>query len=37
VIGGTKPRTIEDSVAATRSLFETDGVYGINDARLRAA
>ena len=37
VIGGTKPRTIEDSVAATRSLFETDGVYGITDARLRAA
>jgi uncharacterized protein YbjT (DUF2867 family) len=37
VIGGTKPRTIEDSVAATRSLFETDGAYGITDARLRAA
>ena len=37
VIGGTKPRTIEDSVAATRSLFETDGFYGITDARLRAA
>jgi NAD(P)H dehydrogenase (quinone) len=37
VIGGTKPRAIEDSVAATRSLFETDGAYGITDARLRAA
>ena len=37
VIGGTKPRTIEDSVAATRSLFETDGAYGITDARLAAA
>lgn len=37
VIGGTKPRTIEDSVAATRSLFDTDGAYGITDARLAAA
>jgi NAD(P)H dehydrogenase (quinone) len=37
VIGGTQPRTIEDSVAAARSLFDTDGAYGITDARLRAA
>ena len=37
VIGGTKPQTIEDSVAATRSLFETDGVYGITDERLASA
>jgi NAD(P)H dehydrogenase (quinone) len=37
VIGGTKPRTIEDSVAATRSLFETDGIYGITDERLSRA
>jgi NAD(P)H dehydrogenase (quinone) len=37
VIGGTKPRTIEDSVAATRSLLETDGVYWITDERLSRA
>jgi NAD(P)H dehydrogenase (quinone) len=34
VIGGTKPMTIEDSVAATRPQFDTDGRFGIADARL---
>jgi hypothetical protein len=37
VIGGTKPMTVEDSVAANRSRFDTDGAYGITDARLPAA
>jgi uncharacterized protein YbjT (DUF2867 family) len=37
VIGGTKPMTVEDSVAAKRSRFDTDGAYGITDARLPAA
>lgn len=37
VIGGAKPRTIEDSVAANRSLFETSGVFGVTDAHLPAA
>src|SRR5271168_2773580 len=37
VIGGTKPITVEDYVAATRSQFDTDGHFAITDARLRAA
>jgi hypothetical protein len=37
VIGGAKPRTIEDSVGANRSLFETRGVFGITEAHLPAA
>jgi NAD(P)H dehydrogenase (quinone) len=37
VIGGTKPMTVEDSVAAARPQFDTDGRFGISDARLPAA
>ncbi len=37
LIGGTKPIAVEDYVAATRSEFDTDGPYGITDARLPAA
>ena len=37
VIGGTKPTTVEDYVAATRAKFDTDGHLGITDARLHAA
>jgi len=37
VIGGSKPTTVEDSVATTRPQFDTDGRFGITDARLRAA
>jgi NAD(P)H dehydrogenase (quinone) len=37
VIGGTTPRTVEDHVAATRATFDTDGRFGITDARLPAA
>jgi NAD(P)H dehydrogenase (quinone) len=37
VIGGTKPMSVEDYVAATRAKFDTDGSLGITDARLRAA
>ena len=36
VIGGTKPTTVEEYVAATRSHFDTDGLFAITDARLRA-
>jgi NAD(P)H dehydrogenase (quinone) len=37
VIGGAKPMTVEDYVAATRAEFDTDGRLGITDARLHAA
>jgi hypothetical protein len=37
VIGGAKPITVEDYVAAARSQFDTDGHFAITDARLRAA
>lgn len=37
VIGGAKPMTVEDYVAATRANFDTDGRLGITDARIRAA
>src|SRR5271166_3780197 len=37
VIGGSKPMTVEEHVAATRATFDTDGPYGITDARLSAA
>jgi NAD(P)H dehydrogenase (quinone) len=36
VIGGTKPMTVEDSLAADRPQFDTDGRFGITDARLAA-
>jgi NAD(P)H dehydrogenase (quinone) len=36
-IGGSKPMTVEDSVNATRPQFDTDGRFGITDARLPAA
>jgi NAD(P)H dehydrogenase (quinone) len=32
VIGGAKPMTVEDYVAATRAKFDTDGGLGITDA-----
>jgi NAD(P)H dehydrogenase (quinone) len=37
VIGGSRPMTVEDSVAANRPQFDTDGRFGITDARLAAA
>jgi NAD(P)H dehydrogenase (quinone) len=37
VIGGSKPTTVEQHVAATRATFDTDGPFGITDARLAAA
>ena len=37
VIGGSKPTTVEQHVAATRATFDTDGPFGITDARLNAA
>jgi NAD(P)H dehydrogenase (quinone) len=37
VIGGSKPITVEEHVAATRSTFDTDGRFGITDTRLPAA
>jgi hypothetical protein len=37
VIGGSKPMTVEEHVAATRATFDTDGPFGITDARLPAA
>ena len=37
VIGGSKPMTVEEHVAATRATFDTDGPFGITDARLLAA
>ncbi|MGB6208919.1 NmrA family NAD(P)-binding protein [Mycobacterium sp.] len=37
VIGGSKPMTVEEHVAATRATFDTDGPFGITDARLAAA
>jgi NAD(P)H dehydrogenase (quinone) len=37
VIGGSKPLTVEEHVAATRATFDTDGPFGITDARLAAA
>ena len=37
VIGGATPMTVEDYVAATRAKFDTDGRFGITDARLQAA
>jgi NAD(P)H dehydrogenase (quinone) len=36
LIGGTKPITVDDYVAATRPQFDTDGPLGITDARLPA-
>jgi uncharacterized protein YbjT (DUF2867 family) len=37
VIGGSKPMTVEEHVAATRATFDTDGPFGITAARLSAA
>ena len=37
VIVGTKPMTVEEHVAATRTKFDTDGALAITDERLRAA
>ena len=37
VIGGTKPMTVEEHVDTTRAKFDTDGPFGITDARLPAA
>jgi NAD(P)H dehydrogenase (quinone) len=37
VIGGSKPITVEEHVAATRATFDADGPFGITDARLPAA
>jgi NAD(P)H dehydrogenase (quinone) len=37
VIGGSKPITVEEHVAATRATFDTSGPFGITDARLAAA
>jgi NAD(P)H dehydrogenase (quinone) len=37
VIGGSTPMTVEEHVAATRATFDTDGPFGITDARLLAA
>ena len=37
VIGGNKPMTVEEHVAATHADFDTDGRFGITDERLRAA
>jgi NAD(P)H dehydrogenase (quinone) len=37
VIGGSKPLTVEDSVAAARPQFDTDGRLAITDARLPVA
>lgn len=37
VIGGSKPTTVEEHVAATRATFDADGPFGITDARLPAA
>jgi NAD(P)H dehydrogenase (quinone) len=37
LIGGSKPTTVEEHVAATRATFDTDGPFGITDARLPAA
>jgi len=36
-ISGAPPITVEAFVASVRSQFDTDGPYGITDARLRAA
>ena len=36
LIGGSKPMTVGEHVAATRASFNTDGPYGITDARLSA-
>jgi hypothetical protein len=37
VIGGATPTTVEEHVAATRAKSNTDGHFGITDARLPAA
>ena len=37
VIGGSKPMTVEEHVAATRGTFATSGPFGITDERLAAA
>jgi NAD(P)H dehydrogenase (quinone) len=37
VIGGSKPTTVEEHVAATRATFDTTAPYGITDERLPAA
>jgi NAD(P)H dehydrogenase (quinone) len=37
VIGGSKPTTVEEHVAATRATFDADGPFGITAARLPAA
>jgi hypothetical protein len=34
VIGGTKPLAVEEHVNTTRAKFDTDGPFGITDARL---
>lgn len=36
VIGGSKPTTVEESVAANRAQFDADGPFGLTDARLAA-
>ena len=37
VIGGSKPTTVEEHVAATRATFDSSGPFGITDDRLAAA
>jgi NAD(P)H dehydrogenase (quinone) len=37
VIGGSKPTTVEEHVAATRATFDVNGPFGITEARLAAA
>jgi NAD(P)H dehydrogenase (quinone) len=37
VIGGTKPITVEEFVAANRARFDSDGRFALTDARLGAA
>ena len=37
VIGGTKPMTVEEHVDTTHARVDTDGPFGITDARLPAA
>jgi hypothetical protein len=36
VISGTKPVTVGEYVVATRSLFDTDGLFAMTDARMRS-
>jgi NAD(P)H dehydrogenase (quinone) len=37
VVGGTKPITVEEVVAANRARFDSDGRFALTDARLGAA